>query len=874
MNTALETLPSPLALVASRLNVIGTDQSTDTFMAASYVFEAAIKLLGICLLSGLAERSEQHAYRLGYALVRADGLGVWPSSVDQMTTMPLVSFMPAEFAPIVEWYTKKRTKPDDSWCRDAIANARDILAELGIEVAKNSRETVRYLVVLLVQIRNKTKAHGALGPVFYDANNKRYIAAIEALIAHCPLFAWDWYHISHRPGNDPIRAVRLFGTSPTHVKKSDAVRLTGEREGVYVESQLTGRLFFLGNLIASSRECREFSVPNGNFHDGDFHAEVLDYATGNVRHYDFSHFGPAPVPLPPSETEGLALVDVQSNVFGNLPLLPHDYVTRKSLETELASILIDRNHGIVTLHGNGGMGKTYLALAVAHELAQAGQARFDTIVWFSARDLDLRIAGARAVKPQVVTLQDVCGRYGTLFGEEGTIEAFAKRLQGTANRDTPGTLFIFDNFETMQDLKELHKFLDQHTTSPNKVLLTSRERAFKADYPIEVQGMIRTEAVTMMTKLAQDLHADNLLTEAVIDSIYEQTKGHPYVIKVIVGEMAKERRYVPALQVINSRSDVATAVFERSFSKLSDSARSVFLSVANWKSYISELSLLVVLGIRGLDVDGGLEECLRLSLVYYHDRSDNERLYFAPELARNYGRKKLDGDPDRLVIQADLEVLRRFGVSVDPARDGAQTKLVNKFIAWCRDEAKAGSPDRVLQIEELLESLANLWPAAWLDLGVFRRQAGRPGVETAFRRAVEENPENAQAWIARAEHAKSVGDEKTWISSLVSAVDASPSDVALIKEVAFQLTKYVKDKEIPFATRTIFLSSVREHMQRLESELDAVGLSRLAWLYILEGDVTKGRRYADLGLTRSPENNYCMRIIEQLDRSETDWALG
>ena len=89
------------------------------------------------------------------------------------------------------------------------------------------------------------------------------------------------------------------------------------------------------------------------------------------------------------------------------------------------------------------MGKTYLALAVAHQLSEEGATRFESIVWFSARDLDLRISGARAVKPQVVTLLDVCVQYGRLFGAEATSEAFAKTLQGSRQRNEPGTLFIF-----------------------------------------------------------------------------------------------------------------------------------------------------------------------------------------------------------------------------------------------------------------------------------------------------------------------------------------------------------------------------------------------------------------------------------------------
>jgi hypothetical protein len=870
MNNSIESLPSPLAFVISRLKVIGADRTTDTFMATSYVFEAAIKLFGICLQAGLEDKAQLHAYRFGYDLVRADGLGVWPASIEQMTSMPIVSFMPTEYLSISEWFNRKRTRPEDEWCRNALSEARNILGDLGIDVGKNTKESVRSLVTLLIQIRNKTKAHGALGPDFYDANNARYIAAVTALITNCPIFQWPWYHLSHRPGNDSLRGVRLLGTSPSHIKNSDLERLAAKKDGVYIEAPSTGRLFYLGRLLRSTRECRDFSIPNGNFRDRDSHGEVLDYATGVTRHCDFSEFGTTPAPLPPSETAGLAIVDVQSNVFGNLPSLPSDYVKRPALESELSTILSDQNHGIVTLHGNGGMGKTYLALAVAHYLSEGASHRFENIVWFSARDLDLRISGARAVKPQVVTLLDVCIQYGRLFDTGSTTEAFARTLQGSVRRDAPGTLFIFDNFETMQDLKELHKFLDQHTTAPNKVLLTSRERAFKADYPIEVQGMEKSETTVMLRQLARDLHAEQLLTDKVVDSVYEQTKGHPYVMKVLVGEMAKEKKYIAPIQILSSRVDVAQAVFERSFTKLSDSARNVFLTITNWKSYISELSLLVVLGVRGLDVDGGLDECLRLSLVYFHDRTDGERLYFAPELARTYGKKKLEGDPDRLVIQADLEVLRRFGVTTEPTREGTQTGLINKFIAWCKEEARLGSPERVSQIDALLETLANLWPPAWLDLGTFRRQTGADSelVELAFRRAVEEAPDNAQAWLTRADYAKSMDHEKTWISSLVSAVDAKPGDIALVKEVAFQLTKYVRDKIVPLATRMVFLSSVREHMQRLELQLDAVGLSRLAWLYILEGNTQRGRECANLGLQHEPENNYCLNLIEHLDHPE------
>jgi hypothetical protein len=58
----LSILPTPVAQVARRLNIIGNAHSADTFLAASYLAETAIKILAIAFYSGLHEQSPDHAY--------------------------------------------------------------------------------------------------------------------------------------------------------------------------------------------------------------------------------------------------------------------------------------------------------------------------------------------------------------------------------------------------------------------------------------------------------------------------------------------------------------------------------------------------------------------------------------------------------------------------------------------------------------------------------------------------------------------------------------------------------------------------------------------------------------------------------------------
>jgi hypothetical protein len=428
---------------------------------------------------------------------------------------------------------------------------------------------------------------------------------------------------------------------------------------------------------------------------------------------------------------------------------------------------------------------------------------------------------------------------------------------------------IFDNFETLDDARGIHQFLDTHTHLPNKVLITSRERGFKADYPIEVRGMEFSEAAVMMHIDSRGLGIEELLTEKIIGSIYEFTDGHPYVIKLVLGEIAKEKRYVPPKSLLPRRIDIVQAVFERSFNKLSDAGRWVFLLVGTTKVRIPQLALLVVCGQRNLDVECGIDECKRLSLVVEEELADGQPCYYAPDLARLFARKKLESDFDRLLIQEDSDILRRFGhISSSNTKRDEPANAIERFLSWIRNEGKA-NPTVVPRLDSLIAAMAELYPSAWNDLVDFRIMNGGD-IDYALRRLVEERPFDKNAWIKRANYSKNAGDEQTHIASLVSAVDADPSDISLVREAAFHLCKYVDAHkyEIPQARRGVYLAGVRSHMERIANQLDATGLSRLAWLFMLEGNEIKGNEYARKGFEKDPTNEYCRKFLGRISKAE------
>src|SRR5262249_36543795 len=124
-----------------------------------------------------------------------------------------------------------------------------------------------------------------------------------------------------------------------------------------------------------------------------------------------------------SETQGAGALEALGNVFTNLPALPNDYVRRPRLEPEIVNAITNDRYPIVTLVGRGGIGKTSLALTVLYEVAATQ--RFDAILWFSARDIDLSLTGPKVVQPQILTEKEIADEFVSLFG--GSVGAGAAK---------------------------------------------------------------------------------------------------------------------------------------------------------------------------------------------------------------------------------------------------------------------------------------------------------------------------------------------------------------------------------------------------------------------------------------------------------------
>jgi hypothetical protein len=833
--------------------------AAEGFLFASYVIEALVKLCTLVLVASLKENEPSQAYRFAHGLLRADGLGTWTDTLNQLVTPPVSAALQPSFLPLARWLASKR-KADDAGFKLAHKLATDVLQATGIAPdGIQSQPHLRGLLGLSVQIRNKTRAHGAFGPDFFEHASPLYQKLAQLLVDTRPFQQIRFLYL-RRFDTKSVAMWELAGLAPRQGKslvENEAFR----GDGIYVQPDGSAVMLPI-ELIKTNREFSGFYLPNGGWDDKKSSGEFIDYGTGDTKVVSLPEFLAPPQARPKSETHGLDSLDVFTNVFGNLPPPRDWYVRRRSLERALLERLQDDNHPIITLHGIGGIGKTSLALWAAHDLAEQQTPRFQQILWFSARDLDLTRAGGIPVQPAVIKLQDVARCYGELMGSDTRPDAFAVALR-TASPEG-GTLFIFDNFETIAEPRSLHEFLDTHTHLPNKVLITSRERAFKADYPIEVTGMEWPEAEVVIVQAARRLNIEGELKLEARRRIFDFAQGHPYVMQVLVGECATDRKFAPPATALSRREDVVGALFERSFEKLSPSGRRVFMTVSNWRAPIPEIWLYASRLELTINLDAGIEECRRLSLVAEVESADGQICLECPQIARIFGKKKLVGDPDRLAIQADLEQLRQFGTL--GTRIGQETveDRLNEFFDKRIAHARSMSSEERSSTDQLMVRLCEKWPKGWRKLAEYRQRndEGFDRVDYAARRAVEEQPTEIAAWRERADYARLHKHQDVEMACWVSAVEMQPTNLELLSEAANRLNNFMGN--VPVERRQYYLASVRDRMERVAARLDATGRSRLAWLYFHEGNTLKAREHVEAGLKLDGDNAYCMRLWEKV----------
>lgn len=860
----------PINRMWERVDIVREDSDSALFMTLLNLGELVTKITVAGLVAAVVD-DERHQYRQLYRLLRADGLGDWDQVLDDVLTGPSSQFL------LQEAYEEKRQllqkTSSDSWQHHAVSDLHKCLEIFDIKYDLPNKIDARKWFSMLVRLRNKTKGHGAPQNHLFGMACPSLEASLRTMTNEFSLFKREWAYL-YRNSSGKYRVTQL-GNNTSNFSELKSNKTYSLQDGVYI--YIGERV--LVDLIKSDPEANDFFIANGGF-NGKRNIEYLSYTTGKILNGDLSSYLTPPFDLPLSETQGKGELDVQGKSWGNLPTAQSGYINRQALEKQLHQVLSDDRHPVITLVGRGGIGKTSLALSVLHQIAGTGL--YDVIIWFSARDIDLLMPRPKDVKAHVLTPEDIAKEFARLMQpaeskEKGfsTSVYFTKALT-TSPMEKP-ILYVFDNFETVRNPVDLYNWIDTYIRVPNKVLITTRSREFKGDYPVEVSGMTEAECDELVNLTASSLGIQSLLTSSYKKDLYRESDGHPYVIKILLGEVAKEGRITKVERIVASKDEVLEALFERTYALLSPVARRVFLTLCSWRSVVPQIAVEAVLlrpGNQRMDVDAGINELVQSSFIEINSSNkDNIPFLSVPLVASIFGQRKIAVDQLKSIVETDTKLLRALGAAQQSdIRHGIAPRIQNMFRHISETVAKG--EETIEEYIPVLTFIARKEPIGWLYLASIYEQKG-----------LQQNLEEAKNSIKHFLENSSGEEEKlreAWkrLSILCRQTEDYSGEVhallqlSLLPGIAFYVCSDAVNRLNTLFNQEYVLDTeekqiVGEHLARVMAERiedgDATDYSRLAWLYLHLRDEQNALYFTELGFGKDPDNTYCRRLAERFD---------
>lgn len=244
----------------------------------------------------------------------------------------------------------------------------------------------------------------------------------------------------------------------------------------------------------------------------------------------------------PSYVLGLTITlraDAQTGPQHNLPIPDFDETGFFGRQSELRRIkkAIKGAYPVVSILGDGGIGKTSLALKAAYELLEEPDQPFEVFVWVTA-------------KATILTPNEIQRISGAIESSLGLFAQAATELGGAPDRPieevleylaTFRVLLLLDNLETVLDNRLREFLLDLPLGS--KVIITSRI-GLGIENPVRLEPLTVDDSVRLLRTLARVRGVRQLkeLAQEDVEALAGRMSGHPAYIRWFVAGVQAGRR--------------------------------------------------------------------------------------------------------------------------------------------------------------------------------------------------------------------------------------------------------------------------------------------------------------------------------------------
>jgi tetratricopeptide (TPR) repeat protein/cold shock CspA family protein len=400
----------------------------------------------------------------------------------------------------------------------------------------------------------------------------------------------------------------------------------------------------------------------------------------------------------------------------NLPLPEYDetgLIGRSKEVDDVLQIIKRGRESVITITGEGGIGKTALALEVAYRLVDDPSQPFDAIMWTSLKHERLTAQGIQEIANATRDLTGAISPLGQTLDSafQGNLRDLADCLSGLK------VLIVFDNLETIGGVDFAHLY----ETLPDSIayLVTSRIGVGEYERRYALPPLSAKDGLRLFNDFVRARRLESLqrLTTVTRSEVIERLRYSPLVIRWFV--LAVEAGMDP-LTLIRDQTEVLEFCVRSVYDALGNGAREVLATLSVLARPVTADELVVLLEQSTDAVNIGLQELIRGSLVRRDssgapgDLSLRVRL---TETATQFLKK-------RVVVDRDLAVListRDAQYRANEERRLADTAVRSLAPIVVRTDGPQDAPTAQILRRALLASQNGDYETAYADLETAHR---------------------------------------------------------------------------------------------------------------------------------------------------------
>lgn len=513
----------------------------------------------------------------------------------------------------------------------------------------------------------------------------------------------------------------------------------------------------------------------------------------------------------PSHVLGLTIrlrTDPLDEPFHNLPVPDFDetgFVGRGSAVRQIKRAVLGP-WPAVSILGDGGIGKTSIALKVAYDILDDHRDEFDAIVWVSAKSSTLNSHEVQRINDAIMDSVGLLAEAAKQLGAptDGT-DPMVELLDYL---ETFRVLLILDNMETVMD-QRLRDFL-RDLPKGSKVLITSRI-GFQMENPFKLDPLTEQESKQLLMALAhrRNVKVIRNLDQVGLDKLLSKTSGHPLYIKWLVASVQAGRR---PRDVVSNNETLLDFCMSDVFDKLTASSRQVLQSMQVMRGSRMQAELAYLNDMNAHEIQSALLELLATNFVLMTQSASDqlENGYAVGDFASAYlGRKQptptrlRDQVLDRSARLAELSTTMSGEGRLNPFDPwtldlrGAEDVPVAKLLRDAHRAIQRGQLDHALSLCHEAQGLSPSYHESWRTEAIAHvRRRDQGAAERAFEQSLELSEGTSAAAIVAFHFATFLVDETRQFERALTMLQTAASSngaVEILLEIArshFQLLDY------------------------------------------------------------------------------------